>query len=63
MYAIRSYYEDMAPLLKDNIVITQGFIGANADGQTTTLGRGGSDFSAALLAEALNVDELEIWTA
>lgn len=54
--------QEMAPLLKDAIVITQGFIGANADGQTTTLGRGGSDFSAALLAEALNVDELEIWT-
>ncbi|WP_024871032.1 lysine-sensitive aspartokinase 3 [Tolumonas lignilytica] len=54
--------QEMAALLKDHIVITQGFIGANADGQTTTLGRGGSDFSAALLAEALSVDELEIWT-
>lgn len=54
--------QEMAGLLKDHIVITQGFIGANADGQTTTLGRGGSDFSAALLAEALGVDELEIWT-
>jgi len=54
--------QELAPLMKDAIVVTQGFIGANAEGQTTTLGRGGSDFSAALLAEALGVDELEIWT-
>ena len=54
--------QEMAPLLADHFVITQGFIGANAEGQTTTLGRGGSDYSAALLAEALNVAELEIWT-
>jgi aspartate kinase len=61
--AIRNLAQnDMLPLQTDHIVITQGFIGANADGQTTTLGRGGSDFSAALLAEALSVDELEIWT-
>jgi len=54
--------QELAPLLAEHIVITQGFIGANAEGQTTTLGRGGSDYSAALLAEALNVAELEIWT-
>ncbi|MCD8547004.1 MAG: lysine-sensitive aspartokinase 3 [Aeromonadaceae bacterium] len=54
--------QELAPLLAEHIVITQGFIGANAEGQTTTLGRGGSDYSAALLAEALNATELEIWT-
>lgn len=61
--ALRALAEkELAPLLADQYVITQGFIGSNAEGQTTTLGRGGSDYSAALLAEALNVSELEIWT-
>lgn len=44
------------------LCITQGFIGCTSDGQTTTLGRGGSDYSAALLAEGLNADELLIYT-
>lgn len=39
-----------------------GFISANIDGETTTLGRGGSDYSAAIYAAALNADELQIWT-
>lgn len=43
-------------------IVTQGFIGADSEGHTTTLGRGGSDFSAALLAEALGADSLAIWT-
>ena len=42
--------------------ITQGYIGRGHDGNTTTLGRGGSDFSAAIFAEAINADELQIWT-
>ena len=42
--------------------LTQGFIGSDIFGNTTTLGRGGSDFSAALFAEALKADTLEIWT-
>jgi len=42
--------------------LTQGFIGSDVFGNTTTLGRGGSDFSAALFAEALNAEMLEIWT-
>lgn len=44
------------------VYVTQGFIGQTADFQTTTLGRGGSDYSGALVAEALRADELEIWT-
>lgn len=43
-------------------IVTQGFIGRDGLGNTTTLGRGGSDFSAALLAEALNANNLAIWT-
>ncbi len=44
------------------IVVTQGFIGMTKEGLTTTLGRGGSDFSAALFAEGLEADILQIWT-
>ncbi len=44
------------------VYLTQGFIGSDVFGNTTTLGRGGSDFSAALFAEAINADLLEIWT-
>jgi hypothetical protein len=39
-----------------------GFIAASLDGINTTLGRGGSDYSAAILAGALNATDLEIWT-
>ena len=45
-----------------DLVITQGFIGSTKDGRTTTLGREGSDFSATILAEALNFSEVVIWT-
>jgi len=44
------------------IPVTQGFIGATATGVPTTLGRGGSDFTAALLGAALDVTRVEIWT-
>ena len=44
------------------IYVTQGFIGQTLEGHTTTLGRGGSDYSAALFAEAIGADILEIWT-
>ena len=46
----------------DTIYVTQGFIGSDLDGNTTILGRGGSDYSAALLAEGFNATVLEIWT-
>ncbi|PKI16715.1 lysine-sensitive aspartokinase 3 [Colwellia sp. 12G3] len=52
----------LAPKLVDKVVVTQGFIGQDSLGHTTTLGRGGSDYSAALLAEALNGQNLSIWT-
>lgn len=52
----------LAPELVDHIVVTQGFVGADEQGRTTTLGRGGSDFTAALLAEALEAHTCEIWT-
>ena len=42
--------------------MTQGFIGSTEGGITTTLGRGGSDYSAALLGAALGAESIEIWT-
>ena len=44
------------------IVITQGFIGAASDGIITTLGRGGSDYSASIFGAAMDVEEIQIWT-
>lgn len=53
----------IVPLLEKGItVVTQGYIGATSDGRTTTLGRGGSDFSAALLGAWLNESAIQIWT-
>jgi bifunctional aspartokinase / homoserine dehydrogenase 1 len=53
----------IAPLLKDGMVpVVTGFIGATADGALTTLGRGGSDYSATILGAALDAEEIIIWT-
>jgi aspartate kinase len=52
----------LLPLLKQQLLVTQGFIGADASGQTTTLGRGGSDYSAAILGEAVGAAVVQIWT-
>ncbi|MBE4070764.1 lysine-sensitive aspartokinase 3 [Vibrio parahaemolyticus] len=54
--------EKIIPLCLDSVVITQGFIGSDEEGNTTTLGRGGSDYSAALIAEGVKASGLEIWT-
>ena len=55
--------ERILPLLQDGLVpVVTGFNGATADGRPTTLGRGGSDFSASILAAALDARELWIWT-
>jgi aspartate kinase len=47
---------------KNKILITEGFIASDENGILTTLGRGGSDFSAAIISEHINADCLEIWT-
>ena len=52
----------LQPELDSSVIVTQGFVGADEQGRTTTLGRGGSDFTAALLAEALDAQTCEIWT-
>ncbi|ASG67289.1 lysine-sensitive aspartokinase 3 [Francisella halioticida] len=57
-----SVQQTLVPLIEENIVVTEGFIGQDSQGLTTTLGRGGSDYSAALIAEALDAKDLLIWT-
>ena len=52
---------DLVPILADNIVVTQGFIGGTSENYTTTLGREGSDYSAAIFASCLDAAALTIW--
>jgi bifunctional aspartokinase / homoserine dehydrogenase 1 len=53
----------LRPLLDSGVIpIITGFIGATVDGVLTTLGRGGSDYSAAILGQALAANEVWIWT-
>jgi aspartate kinase len=55
--------ERMVPLLDGGIVpVVTGFIGATEQGVTTTLGRGGSDYTAAILGDCLDADEIWTWT-
>ncbi|HEV7701192.1 MAG TPA: lysine-sensitive aspartokinase 3 [Pyrinomonadaceae bacterium] len=54
---------ELMPLIKaGEVPIMGGFIAANRAGETTTLGRGGSDYTAAMVAAALHAAELQIWT-
>lgn len=57
--AVRSWYTSLAP---GTVPILTGYIGRSITGRTTTLGRGGSDYSAALIAEALSARKLDRWT-
>lgn len=50
------------PRLEETVIVTQGFIGQEPKGRTTTLGRGGSDYTAALIGEALGMSRVDIWT-
>src|SRR5205814_2095106 len=53
----------LIPMLQKGLLpVVTGFSGATADGRPTTLGRGGTDFSASILAAALDASELWIWT-
>lgn len=53
--------QKLEPILAKKIIITQGFIGKTQDGFTTTLGREGSDFSAAIFGSSLNASSVTIW--
>lgn len=53
----------LLPLLSDSVVpVLTGFIGATENGETTTLGRGGSDYSGSIIGFAVNAKEVQIWT-
>jgi aspartate kinase len=53
----------LLPVINSGFVpIAQGFIGSTADGLTTTIGRGGSDYTAALIGASLGAEAIEIWT-
>jgi aspartokinase/homoserine dehydrogenase 1 len=61
--AIRRYFGKLSRLYRRApITVVTGFVAATPDGQTTTLGRNGSDYSAAILGAALNASAIEIWT-
>jgi len=47
---------------RTDVAVVTGFLGRTLDGRTTTLGRGGSDYSAALVGAAIGADEIQIWT-
>ncbi len=55
---INDFYEKN----KEKLLFVTGFIASNDEGRITTLGRGGSDYTAAILGSALNASEIEIWT-
>jgi aspartate kinase len=54
--------EIVVPLAREQVVVMGGFIGATEDGVTTTLGRGGSDFTASIVGAGIGAEEIEIWT-
>jgi len=61
-YTQQKVTNEIEPLFKDHdLVITQGFIGATDENESTTLGREGSDYSAAIFANLLNAESQTIW--
>ena len=55
---IRNFYDEN----NGKLIFVTGFIASNEEGKITTLGRGGSDYTAAIIGSALNAEEIEIWT-
>ncbi len=53
--------QTLGPVLAEKLILTQGFIGSTREGLITTLGREGSDFSAAIFASCLDAESLTIW--
>ncbi|MGB5943054.1 MAG: bifunctional aspartate kinase/homoserine dehydrogenase I [Leeuwenhoekiella sp.] len=59
---VQEYFASSPAGRREKITVMPGFIASTESGVTTTLGRGGSDFTAAIIAAALDVDQLEIYT-
>ena len=56
-------YIKIEPLLKDNVIpVITGFIGADQNGNITTIGRGGSDYTASIIAASINANEVWLWS-
>ncbi|QQR98306.1 MAG: aspartate kinase [Sphingobacteriales bacterium] len=53
--------DKVVPMLKDNVIVTQGFLGCTPENCTTTLGREGSDYTAAIFANLINAEHQTIW--
>jgi aspartate kinase len=58
----RRLLENLVPMLDHSVVVMGGFIAATEDGVTTTLGRGGSDYTAAIVGAGIGAQEIQIWT-
>jgi aspartate kinase len=58
----RRLRETLVPILDHSVVVMGGFIAANEDGVTTTLGRGGSDYTASIVGAGIGAEEIQIWT-
>jgi len=58
----RRLRETLVPMLDHCVVVMGGFIAATEDGVTSTLGRGGSDYTAAIVGAGLGAEEIQIWT-
>ena len=54
--------ENVRPVADGSVVVMGGFIGSTQNGQTTTLGRGGSDYTASIVGAGLGAEEIQIWT-
>ncbi|MDR2700088.1 MAG: aspartate kinase [Nitrososphaerota archaeon] len=62
-FTMHLVHEKLCPLLEKGVIpVVTGFIAANQDGVVTTVGRGGSDYTATILGVALKADEVWIWT-
>ena len=57
----RAVFRELRPEAEKGILITQGFIGSDVEGNTTTLGREGSDFTGAILAYCLDAEDFTVW--
>lgn len=57
----RQVFNLLKPVADQSIVVTQGFIGSDVEGNSTTLGREGSDYTGAIFAHCLNADNFTVW--
>ena len=58
----RRLRETLVPILDDMVVVMGGFIASTEDGVTSTLGRGGSDYTASIVGAGIGAEEIQIWT-